>query len=156
MESKQNDTIIRAIYTAYTTGRFDVLFPLMTDDYEHISFWVTDVLRGKKRAQEYYTGKGETLRKNGSCAKGVFVRIVSAPDRVRPCGVFKNGIQMLEDAAFLHRSDTGKTAVLLGQTVNGGTVYTLAVPTITEDGKLRQLLITEPKLYRLERIEADE
>ena len=60
---------------------------------------------------------------------------------------------MLEDAAFLHRSDTGKTAVLLGQTVNGGTVYTLAVPTITEDGKLRQLLITEPKLYRLERID---
>ena len=84
MESKQNDTIIRAIYTAYTTGRFDVLFPLMTDDYEHISFWVTEVLRGKEQAQEYYAGKGETLRKSRSFPRGILVRIVSAPDRVRP------------------------------------------------------------------------
>lgn len=156
MESKQNDTIIRAIYTAYTTGRFDVLFPLMTDDYEHISFWVTEVLRGKKKAQEYYAGKGETLRKSRNYARGVLVRILSAPDRVRPRGVFKNGTQVLEDAAFLHRNDAGKTAVLLGQMVNGEIIRTLVVPTITEDGKLRQLLITEPKLFRLERIESDE
>lgn len=156
MESKQNDTIIRAIYTAYTTGRFDVLFPLMTDDYEHISFWVTEVLRGKEQAQEYYAGKGETLRKSRSFPRGILVRIVSAPDRVRPHDVFKKGVQVLEDAAFLHRNDAGKTAVLLGQMIDGEMIRTLAVPTITEDGKLRQLLITEPKIYRLERIDSDE
>ena len=40
--------------------------------------------------------------------------------------------------------------------IDGEMIRTLAVPTITEDGKLRQLLITEPKLYRLERIDSDE
>lgn len=32
--------IIDVILNAYTSGDFEPLFPLMTEDYEHISFWV--------------------------------------------------------------------------------------------------------------------
>jgi hypothetical protein len=153
MEHSQKEIgVLRTIETAYTTGHFEAIFPLMTDDYTHVSFWVAEVLRGKAQARDYYEGKGETLRKSGSFPKAIFVRIVSAPDRVRPRGVWKDGVQVLEDPVFLHRSDAGKGAILFEQQLNGKTVCTLAIPTITENGKLAQILITNPGFYRLERI----
>ena len=148
--------VLSAIFTAYTAGRFELLFPLMTDDYMHISFWVTDVIRGKEQAQEYYIGKGETIRKSGNLAQGLPMQIVEAPNRVRPNGVFRNGEKVPEDPVFLNRNDAGKKAILMRQRINGGWAYSLVVPTITEDGKLSQLLITEPKNYRLTQLAPDE
>lgn len=142
--------IISAVFTAYTTGNFESFFPWMTDDYTHISFWVLEVYARKDQAQRYYRGKGESIRRGGSFARGSLVRIISSPNRVRPNGVYRNGVRMLEDRIFLHRDDNGKIAVLLRQVINGEENHILAVPTITEEGKLAQILITDPVYYQLE------
>ena len=139
---------------AYSHGDFDVLFPLMEEDYEHISFWVLEVIRGKAAAVRYYTGKGRAIRAAGTADISTgLVRITKAPDRVRPNGVFRNGVRHIEDAAFLHRSDANKIGVLMHQTVNGEDVCTLAIPTVSENGLLRQVLIANPDLYAWEPVE---
>ena len=149
-KAKTETAILTAILEGYSTGNFDHLFAFMTDDYQHASFWVVEVIRGKENAKTYYSGKGETMRSSGSLAKGKYVKILSAPSRVRPNGVFRNGVRMLEDPVFLHRTDEGKKAVLLIQNTNGQDVATIAIPTMTKDGLLKQLLLTDPKYYTVD------
>lgn len=138
----------------YENGDFEKLFPHMTQSYEHMSFWVLEVLRGKEKAVNYYTGKGDAIRKAGAPSKGTLVRILKAPDKVRPNGMYRGGVRMIEDPACCHRQDEGKIAVRFCQYVeqDGGDVFTLAIPTLSEDGMLSQLLITEPGFYEIEEL----
>ena len=148
---KQSESeILLAIRKGYETGEFGDLFPYMTEDYEHISFWVIEVLRGREQAQAYYEGKGCAIRNGGSDTEFEWVRIVSAPDKVRPKGIWRGGIRALEDACFLHRTDAGKTSLLMTQHLENEDVRTLAVPTFTDDGMIRQILIANPGFYELE------
>ena len=146
--------LARAYMQAYTTGVFEPLFGLFTDDYEHISFWVLEVIRGKERAMEYYTGKGAAMRREGSAPKGILVEITDAPDVVRPAGLFRGGYRQYEDPAFLNRHDAGRIAVLLEQQIDGETIRTLAIPTPAPEGRCRQLLIANPGFYKWKDVEA--
>lgn len=98
----------------------------------------------------YYTAKGNAVRKGGSSLRGRIVKIPEAPDRVRPNGVWQEGRIYFEPACFMNRNDAGKLAVLFDQQADSETVRILAIPTITEGGMLRQLLMTEPSFYRFE------
>ena len=149
-DREKEKEILGAVMKGYTTGVFDDMFAYMTDDYEHASFWVIEVVRGIEDARDYYTGKGNAIRTGGASVKGEYVRIISAPSEVRPKGVYRNGVKVKEDPVFLNRKDEGKTAVLFSQMIRGEEIKTLAVPTYDDDGKLRQLLITEPAYYGLE------
>lgn len=149
-------TIVNAIKEAYTTGVFDGIFPYMTDDYEHHSFWVLDVIRGKEDAIDYYTGKGESIRRGGSFPEGRIVSIVTAPDRKRPRGVHSNGEQISDPGDTEKRKDCGKLAVLLNQCVNDKTNQVLIIPTITENGRLAQILVTDPELFTVAEFDEDD
>lgn len=144
------------VKNGYERGDFTAMFPLMTEDYEHLSFWVLDVIRGKERAIDYYTGKGKALRAapKEEQITGKLVRLVKAPDKVRPKGVYRGGVRMLEDPAFLHRQDAGKVAVLIEQYISEEKelIHTLAVPTVNGDGLLRQVLIGNPDFYEWEEL----
>ena len=149
------EELAKIVKQGYEQADFSCMFPLMEEDYEHISFWVTEVLRGKKRAIDYYTGKGEAIRKvPEERITGTLVRILEAPEKVRPHGVFRGGIRMLEDPVFLHRHDVGKIGVLLKQYSRHekADICTLAVPTQSENGLLKQVLIANPDFYRWEEI----
>ena len=110
--NQTESAILDAIMKGYSTGSFISLFPYMAENYEHLSFWVLEVIRGKEEAQKYYTGKGMTMRSGGSLASTSIVRIISAPSVVRPYGVYQNGVKIEEDPAFLDRIDEGKKAIL--------------------------------------------
>lgn len=142
--------------TAYTSGVFSSLFDMLSDNYEHISFWVLDVIRGKRKAIDYYTSKGNAIQRSNNTIKGTIVEVTSAPEKVRPHGIYRDGIQLPEDPVFLNRYDVGKIAVLLEQIVDGETVRTLAIPTIDVDGKCSQLLIAEPSFYSWKSIDESE
>ena len=140
---------------AYENSDFSGMFPVMEEEYEHISFWVTEVLRGKKRAMEYYSSKAAHIRSDPTAAvTGRLVRILEAPDRVRPHGVYRGGLRMLEDRSFLHRNDAGKIAVLMKQYIDyeKTDVYMLAIPTASENGLLKQVLIANPDFYKWEEL----
>ena len=42
------------------------------------------------------------------------------------------------------------------QEIDGETIRTLAIPTVNEEGKMTQLLITEPTLYNLVPLENEQ
>lgn len=142
------DSILSAIHRGYTTGDFSDMFPLMTEDYTHISFWVQEVLRGREAAMKYYSGKGAAMKNGGNLPKGRVVRITEAPDRVRPSGMWRGGVRVTEPPEFVNRADTGKQALLLEQQSNGELVQTLLIPTVTDNGKLRQILMAHPGFYK--------
>ena len=123
----------------------------MAENYEHVSFWVLEVISGKIEAQKYYTGKGNTMRSSGSLPRTSIVRIIAAPSVVRPNGVYRNGVKIEEHPAFLNRADEGKKAILMTQNANGKENESLVIPTITSEGFLQQLLITDPKYYKIEK-----
>lgn len=142
----------KLVMQAYEIATFDCMFPHMEESYRHISFWVTEVLRGKANAVDYYIGKGNAVRSSSSLPAVKLVRISEAPDKVRPNGLFRGGVQMLEDPVFLHRQDAGKVAVLMKQYSDhdGKDIFCLAIPSVSEKGLLQETLITDPKFYKLE------
>lgn len=145
--------IAETIRDAYLTGELEKLFPLMSDDYAHMSFYVLDVLRGTENLHNYYTHKGAAIRRGKGMKSGHIVRIASSPDRVRPHGVFKNGVRQKEDPLCFNRHDNGKLAVMLESESDGKNTWSLAIPSINEQGQLCQLLITNPDLYQVEEYE---
>lgn len=137
---------------AYEKGDFSELFPVMAEDYEHMSFWVLEIIKGKDAAIHYYREKGKAVRNSDSVLRGTIVEIVDAPTSVRPNGVYVEGKQIEEDRAFFGRKDWGKAAVLMTQIVRGEEDKILIIPSINEDGMLKQILVTNPNFYVLKEI----
>lgn len=145
--------IANMIADAYTTGNFEPLFPLMTDDYEHHSFWVRDPMVGKETVIPYYRGKGNALKKSTGKVQTKLVRIAEPQPKVFPGQLYVNGEKMKPGTRLTVWSDIGSICVLMKQVLNSGEeVITLAVPTINEEGRLTRLLITIPDLFTLEEL----
>ena len=137
----------------YENADFHEMYPLMEEDYEHISFWVTQVRAGKECAIQYYDEKAKYMRMDPSNhIEARLVKILEAPDQVRPGGLIENGIRIPEDEAFLHRKDVGKTAARMVQYTDREIIHTLAIPTVSENGLLKQVLIANPYFYKWEEL----
>ena len=144
--------IAKMIAEAYTTGDFEPLFPLMTDNYEHHSYWVWEPMVGKETVIPYYRGKGNSLKKSDRKIKTKLVRIMQPqPKEVEE--LYLNGEKMKPGSRLTVWSDIGSICVLMMQTLENGKESTvLAMPTINEEGRLTQLLITEPNLFTFEEL----
>ena len=138
----------------YTTGNFDKLLSIITDDYEHHSFWVLEPMRGKETVTSYYIGKGNAIRKAGGRIKSAIVRISESPRAVPVDNLNVNG-EKVQNAKLTIWADFGKACVLMEQEVDGEIIRTLAIPTVNDEGKITQLLITEPALFNLVPIEKE-
>ena len=101
--------IAKTVLKAYTTGNFEELFPLMTDDYEHSSFWVLETLKGKEPAIEYYRKKCRAIK--DSLPNGRLVKIQDKPKMVD--SVIING--EVKRNILLRFLETDKIAILLEQ-----------------------------------------
>ena len=132
----------------YITGNFEKLLSIITDDYEHHSFWVLEPMRGKETVIPYYIGKGNAIRNSSSRTKAIIVRISDNPKSVHVNEVNING-EIVHDSQVSIWADFGKACVLMEQEVKGETIRTLAIPTINDEGMMTQLLITEPTLFNL-------
>lgn len=158
MSKETNLEIARLIANAYSTGDFEPLFPLMTDNYEHHSYWVWDPMAGKETVIPYYRGKGNALKKSPFKVKTELVRITEPELNLDPAELlYVNGEKMEPGTRITVRSEMDSICVLMHQTLDDGTENSiLAVPTINEQGQLTQLLITNPDLFSLERIQERE
>ena len=139
----------------YTSGNFEKLLSIITDDYEHHSFWVLEPMRGRETVTPYYIGKGEAIRKAGGKARTRIVRISDNPKTIRTDELNVNG-KIVRNARFSIWADFGKACVLMEQEIDGETIRTLAIPTVNEEGKMTQLLITEPTLFNLVPLENEQ
>ncbi len=140
--------IARMIADAYTTGNFEPLFPLMTENYEHHSFWVMNPMIGKDTVIPYYRGKGLALKNSTPKPRTELVRIIEPEFKPLPGEVYLNGEKMKPGTRLAIWSDIGNICVLMHQILDDGTESSvLAIPTINEEGQLTRLLITDPILF---------
>ena len=146
--------IAKMIADAYTTGDFEPLFPLMTEDYEHHSFWVFEPMRGKATVLPYYRGKGNALKRSRRKIKARLVRTVDPAMKQIPGAVHINGEEPKPHTRTFLWTPAGQILVLMEQETDDGDVNTcVAVPTLNDDGMLTRLTITVPELYNFEPIE---
>ncbi len=138
----------RIVEECYATGDFEKLFPIITDDYEHHSFWVLEPMRGKETVIPYYRGKGNAIRKAGDRVKTQIVRISDEPRMVSVDRLQVNG-ETVRNARVSVWADFGKACVLMEQEIDRETIRTLAIPTVNSEGMMTKLLITEPSLFHL-------
>ena len=132
----------------YTTGDFTKLLSIITDDYEHHSFWVLEPMRGKETVTPYYIAKGNAIRKSGGKVRSKIMRISENPRSV-PVGKLNVNGEIIHNATVAIWADFGKACVLMEQEINGEIIRTLAIPTVNSEGMMTQLLITEPSLFNL-------
>lgn len=138
----------KIVEECYTTGNFEKLIAIISDDYEHHSFWVLEPMRGKETVIPYYIGKGNAIRKAGNRVQSMIVRISEDP-RVVPVDKLNVNGEIVHNARISVWGDMGKACVLLEQEIDGETIRTLAIPTVDDEGRMTQLLITEPALFNL-------
>ena len=138
----------RIVEECYTTGNFEKMLSIITDDYEHHSFWVKEPMRGKETVTPYYIGKGNAIRRSGGKIKTTIVRISGEPKYVHADELNVNG-EIVHNARVSVWSDPGKACVLMEQEANGEIIRTLAIPDVNDEGMMTQLLITEPTLCNL-------
>ena len=138
----------KIVEECYTTGNFEKLLSIITDDYEHHSFWVLEPMRGKETVTPYYIGKGNAIRKSGERIKSKIVRISENPKSVPVAELNVNG-KTVHNSRVSVWTDFGKACVLMEQDVNGEIIRTLAIPSVNDEGMMTQLLITEPALFNL-------
>lgn len=149
-EKKLNLKFAKMILAAYTTGHFEPLFPFMTDDYKHESYWVKEPMIGKDTVIEYYVGKGASMR-SGDLPKGCLVRIGDKPKTITCSDVSISGKRSSGMTKIIVLGERRKICVLFEQVVDDGEIiHTLAIPTVTQDGMIKSILITEPRLFNLE------
>ena len=67
-KAKKETAILSAILEGYSTGNFDNLFAFMTDDYQHASFWVVEVIKGKENTAIQETHNNVKYNKNDAFA----------------------------------------------------------------------------------------
>ena len=133
----------KIIRKCYLSGNFEPMLELMTDDYQHHSFWLLDPIEGRENLEQYYRTKGKAIAESDGFCAGRLVKIADPFEGGRRGG------------NFVVFADIGKVCVLFAQECDGKIIHTLAIPTLTEDGRLKQLCITEPALYNLRAVEAE-
>ncbi len=138
----------KIVEECYTTGDFTKLLSIITDDYEHHSFWVLEPMRGNETVTSYYTKKGNAIRKDGGKIKSKILRISENPKSDPTEMRIVNG-EIVHNVKLLIWADFGKACVLMEQEINGEKIRTLAIPTVNSEGMMTQLLITEPTLFNL-------
>lgn len=154
MSEETNLKIAKMIANAYSTGDFEPLFPLMTDDYEHHSYWVLEPLAGKEEAISYYRGKGETLKNSTPKIKTELVRITDSELKLDPEELYVDGEWVKPDAPVTAQSEMDNICVLMHQTLDDGSESKiLAIPTVNDQGQLTQLVIIDPDLFDLEYVQ---
>ncbi len=138
----------KIVEECYTTGDFTKLLSIITDDYEHHSFWVSEPMRGKETVTPYYIGKGNAMRKAGGKVRSKIMRISENPKSIPVDKLNVNG-KIVHNAKVAIWADFGKACVLMEQEIHGEIIRTLAIPTVNNEGLMTKLLITEPSFFNL-------
>lgn len=127
---KRNNVLKRyleILCKCYSTGRFDGIFPFMSEDCIFDSQWVFDALNGKNKVIRYLNGKGETLRKHKCCPTCMVVRFTTYP--------------------------AGKFAMLMIQTTGDEINRAIVDLQLDENDLISRIDLCIPQLYKFENVE---
>ena len=139
-------TALRVLCKCYSTGDFEPLFPLLSENIELNSMWVLEPLKGKEKVVEYYLGKGETVRNAGVFAECYIVQLLGNMNSVRADRLYVNGEQKTGSVGLWYQD--GKYCMLMTQKLKDGNAQGIIDIKLDDDNKIKEISICMPELFK--------
>ena len=137
--------LLRILCNCYSTGYFDELFPHMAEDVVMESMWVLQPNVGRSAVEDYFQGKGETLRKHDCCPDCFIVQLVGSLNSI-DADVHLNG-GAPQRAQFGLMYPEGKLCMLMRQQSDDEVIEVLVDLTLDEDNNISRIDLCEPTLF---------
>ena len=148
--SNKNDVLferLKLLCKGYSTGKFDDLFPYLSDDCVFESQWVFIPNTGKEEVIDYLVAKGETLRRNGSFAECTIVEFVGSFNPIKNANIHLNGGEpQIGNLGLWY--DEGKLAVLMRQQLEDELVSIIVEMDLDENDLISRIDLCMPELFR--------
>ena len=150
--SKKNDVLLehfKVLCISYSTGRFEPLFPLLSEECVFESQWVLTPHKGKEDIIEYLTGKGKTMRKSACCPECTVVKLIGNINKIENADIHLNGGEAQRASFGLYYED-GKLAMLMSQRLNGEVNSVIVDMQLDENDMISRIDLCMPELFRFE------
>lgn len=131
----------------YSSGCFDDLFPLLSDDCVFETQWRLNPDVGKSAVIAYFTGKGQTMRDYHACPVCDLISFVGDSNPIRNADITLNDEQQFH-GTFLMMYEPDKLALRMRQTLNGQTNLVIADLTLNETDQISRIDLCMPELFR--------
>ena len=148
-DSRKNEILfkyLKILCESYSTGRFESLFPHLSDECVFESQWVLTPNTGKAAVIDYFTNKGATLRRTGSCPECTVVELVGNLNMIKNADVHLNGGESHRGSVGLLYPD-GKLAMLMCQQSNGELISVLVDLQLNENDLISRIDLCMPELF---------
>ncbi len=149
MKSSRNDILydrLKALCIGYSTGNFEQVIDCLSDDCVLESQWVLAPNVGKQIIADYYTAKGETMKKHNVLPECIIVELVGNFNRIENSKIHLNGGKAQKGTLRLWY-ENGKLAMLITQKSNGETVSTVVDIMLNEANEISRIDICMPELF---------
>lgn len=149
-DSSKNDILferLKVLCKGYSTGIFDLLFPFLSDDCVFESQWVLTPNVGRETVVDYFTKKGATLRRNGTCPECTIVELVGNLNMVKHADIHLNGGAAQRDSVGLWYP-SGKLAMLMQQQLDDECISVLVDLQLDENDFISRIALCMPELFR--------
>ena len=138
---------LKVLCNGYSTGKFNALFPFLSDNCVFESQWVLPPNVGKDAVIDYLVEKGETLRKTDSCPECTIVEFVGNFNPIKNANIHLNGNPPQTGNIGLFYSD-GKLAMLMCQQLDDELVSVIVDMTLDENDQISRIDLCMPELFR--------
>lgn len=139
---------LQTLCDGYTTGDFEPLFFMLADDVVLESQWVLTPCKGRKAVEEYFSGKGETLKKHNAFPKCWIVRLAGNANPVEG-NISVNGNEP-EHATIALQYPEGKLCMYMSQTLEDKTNGVIVDLTLDERNSISRIDLCMPELFDFE------
>lgn len=139
---------LRKLCDCYSTGDFSPLFFFLSDDVVLESQWVKQPNVGREAVEEYFTGKGKTLKEHDCCPECRIVRLIGDINPVEG-EVSVNGDEPEHAKVGLLYPD-GKLCMYMSQTLNGKTNGVIVDVTMDDRNMISRIDLCMPELFCFE------
>ena len=114
---------LKLLAQCYSTGNFEELFPLLSEDITLSSMWVIKPLSGYENVKEYFVGKGNTIQKYNAFPVCSIKRSIGYP--------------------------RGKLLIYMYQSYGNETAEAVVDINLNDDGKIKEINLCDKTFYQL-------
>ena len=150
--SKKNDVLLehfKILCVSYSTGRFESLFPLLSEECVFESQWRLTPYKGKADIIEYLTDKGKSMRKRDSCPECTVVKLIGNFNKIENANIHLNGGEAQRASFGLYYED-GKLAMLMSQRLDGKVNSVIVDMQLDENDLISRIDLCMPELFKFE------
>ncbi len=146
---EKNEMLLRYLMVlrqCYSTGMFEPLFDLLSDDIVFESQWVLTPNKGRKAVEDYFIGKGKTLISHNCCPDCYIVQLIGNINKIENAGVSINDtVTNTTSRGLFYPND--KLCMYMSQKLNDSTNGVIVDLTLDDNDKICRIDLCMPELF---------